>query len=142
MKILVCTRVVYSNRPLSCFLSTFGPDIRSNPDNRFIFYANSRKMIEKCVGTYGDWFDTSVDFDSDFIKIFGTMKKEEKFHAIKLFCKEHTGGDNRFNPQVLLATSGAANCGIDNNSMYCVLELRSLHLVRTWYMKRGGSVAR
>ena len=54
MKRSVCTRVVYSNRPLSCFISTFGPAIKNNPHHRFIFYANSRSMIEKCVESYGD----------------------------------------------------------------------------------------
>ena len=45
------------------------------------------------------------------------MKKEENFHAIKLFCMEHKDKDDNFNPQVLLATSGAANCGIDNDNI-------------------------
>ena len=122
MKRSVCTRVVYSNRPLSCFISTFGADIKSNPDHRFIFYANSRKMIEKCAETYGAWLDKSLDFQSDFLKIVGTMKKEEKFHAMKLFCIEHKNDKDSFNPQVLLATSGAANCGIDNKNIYCVFH--------------------
>ena len=50
------------------------------------------------------------------------MKKEEKFHSMKLFCKDRHVGDKGFNPQVLFATSGAANCGIDNHSIYCVFR--------------------
>ena len=54
------------------------------------------------------------------------MKKEEKFHAMKLFCAERKKyGDYdeyEFNPQMLFATSGAANCGIDNSNIYCVFR--------------------
>ena len=50
------------------------------------------------------------------------MKKEEKFHAMKLFCIEHKDEDGSFNPQVLLAISGAANCVIDNDNIYCVFR--------------------
>ena len=122
MKKTVCTRVVYSNRPLGCFISTFGKAIKSNPGHRFIFYANTKTLIEKCAETYGDWLDKTLDIKSDFLKIIGTMKKEEKFHAMKLFCMEHNDDDDAFNPQVLLATSGAANCGIDNDNIYCVFR--------------------
>ena len=84
----VCTRVVYSNRQLSYFLSTFGTPISTNPDHRFVFYANSRDIIDKCVETYGGWIDKSLTLQSDYLKIVGTMKKEENFHSMKLFCKD------------------------------------------------------
>ena len=113
----MCTRVVYSNQPLTCFLSTFGNAIKSKPGHHFIFYTNSRIVIEKCTEIYGDWLDKTVDLQSDFLKIVGTMKKEEKFHAMNLFCMEHTEEDDTFNPHVLLATSGAVNCGIDNQNI-------------------------
>ena len=50
------------------------------------------------------------------------MKKEEKFHAMKLLFMEDKDEDNRFNLHVLLATSGAANCGIDNDNIFCVFR--------------------
>ena len=50
------------------------------------------------------------------------MKKEEKFHAMKLFFSEQKINDDSFNPQVLFATSGAANCGIGNKNIYCVFR--------------------
>ena len=126
MKRSVCTRVVYSNRPLCYFLSNFGAAIHSNPDHRFVFYANSREMIERCAETYGGWLDKSLSLlPSDYLKIVGTMKKEEKFHSMKLFCRDKKigeEGEEVFNPQVLFATSGAANCGIDNENIYCVFR--------------------
>ena len=51
------------------------------------------------------------------------MKKEEKCHAMKLFCKSSTGISDAFNPQVLFATSGAANCGIYNENIYSVFRV-------------------
>ena len=126
MKTSVFTRVVYSNRPLTQFLSSFGTSIGSNPNHRYVFYANSRVLIEKTADKYGDWLDKTTSFQSDYLKIVGTMKKEEKFHAMKLFCaqQERAQKDDEmeFNPQVLFATSGAANCGIDNSNIYCVFR--------------------
>ena len=40
---------------------------------------------------------------------------------MQLFCKEHRVEDV-FNPQVLFATSGAANCGINNPNIYSVFR--------------------
>ena len=53
------------------------------------------------------------------------MKKEEKFHAMKLFCSEQQAGGElanaeSFNPQGFFATSGAANCGIDKSYLLCI----------------------
>ena len=127
MKRSIYTKVVYSNRPLMSFLSSVGPTIGNNPDHRFVFYANSRSLIEKSADKYGEWLDKLTTFQSDYLKIVGTMKKEEKFYAMKLFCSKRPTGcdlvrDEIFNPQVLFATSGAANCGIDNENIYCVFR--------------------
>ena len=52
------------------------------------------------------------------------MKKEEKFHSMKIFCTprstEPKTEAGSFNPQVLFATYGAANCGIDNSKIHGV----------------------
>ena len=53
------------------------------------------------------------------------MKKEGKKYSMKLFCKDRNiseYGEDIFNPQVLFTISGAANCGIDNDSIYCVFR--------------------
>ena len=66
------------------------------------------------------------------------MKKEEKFHVTLLFCaakviddevmegevvkrRNTEDADKLFNPQVIFATSGAANTGIGNLDIYGVL---------------------
>ena len=52
------------------------------------------------------------------------MKKEEKFHSMKIFCTststEPKTEAGSFNPQVLFASSGAANCGIYNSNIHGV----------------------
>lgn len=92
-----------------------------------MFYTNSRSLIEKNADEYGKWLDKSTAFYSDCLKIVGTIKKEEKFHAIKLFCsKQQTNSDlasdEIFNLQLLFATSGAANCGVDNENIYSMFR--------------------
>ena len=64
------------------------------------------------------------------------MKKEEKFHAMKLFCRDrqmHKDAEDLFNRQVLFATSGAANYGIDSNNIYCV---KCIHPVKIWFRRK------
>ena len=84
--------------------------------------------------------DKTLDFQSDFSKIVGTMKKEEKFHAMKLFCAQQkiAGKDNEleFNPQVLFATFGAKNLGIDNSNIYCVFRGKYRRCAKTWCKMR------
>lgn len=50
------------------------------------------------------------------------MNKEEKFHVMKLCCKTRANSTAAFNPHVLFATSGAANCGVDNEIIYGVFR--------------------
>lgn len=122
MKQSIFTKIVYTTRPLSRFVSTIGNMVLSNLSHRFDFYANSRSFIDKSAEKYGEWHDKSENLSSDYLKIVGTMKKEENFHAMKLFCKSSIGVSDAFNPQVLFATSGAANCGIDNENIYSVFR--------------------
>ena len=66
--------------------------------------------------------DKSLNLQLDYLLIFVTMKKEGKFHAMKLFCSERKFGDDCFKPQAFFATSGAASCGIDNENIYGVFR--------------------
>ena len=79
-------------------------------------------MIDKCVEKYGEWLDKLINLQPDHLNIIGTMKKEEKFHVMKLFCSEQKVDDDSFNSQVLFAASDAANCRIDNKHIYCVFR--------------------
>ena len=121
MKNTIFTRVVYNNQPLSYFVNNYGPRLGADPSRRLVFNSNSRLLVENSAEKYGEWLDKSPNQSSDYLKIVGTMEKEEKFHAMKLFCKEYNVDDG-FNPQVMFATSGAANCGIDNPNIYSVFR--------------------
>ena len=71
----------------------------------------------------GKWLDRLDNVSSDYLKITGTVKRQQKFHVMKLFCGVRKIRPDVFNCQVLFATSGAANCGIDNNQIYGVFGL-------------------
>ena len=47
------------------------------------------------------------------------MKKEEKFHLMKIL---RASGNEKINSQVLFAISGTANCGIYNGKICCVFR--------------------
>ena len=66
--------------------------------------------------------DKSKNITLDYFKIVGTMKKEEKFRTMKLFCKSRTNSTIPFNPQVFFSTSDKANYGIDNEKLYGVFR--------------------
>lgn len=121
----VCTGAIYSNQPLSYFLSTFGVAISSNSGHRFMFYANSRDMIERYGEMYGGCLEKSNTLPSDYLKILGTMKKRGNSIWKILFCKDRKmgeDGEDMLNPLVLFVTSGAAKFGIDNDTIYCIFR--------------------
>ena len=87
---------------------------------------------------YGNWLDSHT-FHSDFLKLVGPMKKEEKFHITKLFCEEKLTECNKqkFSPQVLFATSGAANAGIDNPQVHGVFRSEAPPSIVDCLQERG-----
>ena len=130
--------VIYSTRPLHSFQSTVSPYLRNNRQQSFVFNANSKVLIDRCCVKYGNWLDSQT-FHSDFLKLVGPMKKEEKFHITKLFCGEKLTESNeqKFNPQVLFATSGAANAGIDNPQVHGVFRSEAPPLIVDCLQERG-----
>jgi len=134
MNISVMTKVIYSTRPLHSFQSMIRPLLLKDSQKSFVFYANSKALIDRCSVNFSNWLDTQP-FHSDYLKLIGPMKKEEKFHITKLLCahkKEipaRTEGYDpstyTFNPQSLFATSGAANTGIDNPQVHGVFRVET-----------------
>ena len=72
------------------FISYIDPILSINKVKCFMCYDNSRAMIDRVADKYGDWLDRSKNH-SDYLKLAGTMKKEEKFHVTQLFCSAATG---------------------------------------------------
>lgn len=105
------------------FAKTIEPSLKESRVKCFIGYANTRVLIEGCLEKHGGWLDNN-GLKSDAISATGALRKEQKFYHMKLFSKEKSSAtiddetsdeERSFNPQVLLATSGAANAGADNS---------------------------
>ena len=71
----IYTRVMYTNRVLQVFTSQVDPILSVSKVKSFIFYANTRAMIDRVSEKYGDWLDRSTH-QSDYLKLTGTMKKK------------------------------------------------------------------
>ena len=120
--------VVHTTQSFHKFTKTIEPSLKESRVKCFIGYANTRVFIEGCLEKYGGWLDKN-GLKSDVISITGALRKEQKFYHMKLFSKEKSSAtiddetsdeERSFNPQVLLATSGAANAGIDNSEAHGV----------------------
>jgi len=121
--------VLYTNQPSSQFVKTIGETLKTDRKKSFIGYGNIKTLVDNISEKYGNWLDTT-GYRSDYVTVTGSLKKEQKFHYTKLFCSERNVArvveadecDRPFNPQVMLATSGAANAGIDNKDVHGVFR--------------------
>jgi hypothetical protein len=74
-----------------------------------------------------DWID-AAGFKADVMKIVGTLMRKHKFYHIRAFTKSNEGNvyvltscpkeNIPLNPQILIATSGTANTGIEDPEVY------------------------
>jgi hypothetical protein len=79
--------------------------------------------------------------------MIGALMREHKFHHILVFTRlnvdhfdklEIKREENRpFNPQILIATSGAANAGIDDPEVYCVARVDFLSSILDVEQEKG-----
>ena len=122
--------VAYTNQPSAQFVKKIGDTLKNDRKTCFIGYGNIKTLINSISEKYGNWLDTT-GYRSDYVTVTGSLKKEQKFHYTKLFCSEKNiarieeaedDGDRPFNPQVMLATAGAANAGIDNKNVHGVFR--------------------
>jgi superfamily II DNA helicase RecQ len=125
----VCLRVAYSTYPLSSFKKLVGPALETSRLRKYIWYANNRYTIQRHTKMLGSWINQQ-GFKSDVASITGAQMKEQKFHHINLFAATNlpnlplleTSKDitQPFNPQILTATSGAANAGLNSEDVFGV----------------------
>jgi hypothetical protein len=129
----VFLEVQYSSQPLAVFKSKVGPLLESSTVDKFILYSNNRTTVDRQVPKLADWIDTTGKFKADLLKIVGSLLREQKFYHTRVFttsnypnkevleeCREE---DRPFNPQILVATSGAANAGLDDSEVHGVARL-------------------
>ncbi len=125
----VCVRVSYTSYPLTSFKKLVGPALQGSRLQKFISYANNCVTIEQHTETLGTWID-SQGFQSEIVYVTGAQMKEQKFHHTNIFAATNlpnlallaTSDEaaRPFNPQMLTATSGAANAGLDSPDVYGV----------------------
>ena len=124
--------VAYSIQAMSLFKKRVGPLLKETTTDKFIIYTNTRATVERITPKVTNWIDLE-GYKADVLKIIGTLLREQKFYHIRVFSKsnhdnvsvlkECREGARPFNPQILTATSGAANAGIDNPDVVGVTRL-------------------
>ena len=122
----------YTTKSLGCFKSKVGPLLKVSTIPKFIMYSNTRASVNRVYPKLGDWID-SKGYKADMLMIIGTLLREQKFYHIRTFNSSNTAHasllesslehSRPFNPQVLVATSGAANAGIDDPEVFGVTRM-------------------
>ena len=113
--------VSYTDRSFAAIKKDLLPRLASYPlDSKFIFYSNRRTKIEAMEAKLADLLDSKEEYSKlDIVCLVGTLTKEQKAHYINVFVN----GSPAFRPRFLLATSGAANAGIDCDAVYGVYRI-------------------
>jgi superfamily II DNA helicase RecQ len=124
--------VQYSISPLSVFKKKVEPRLKVSTKEKYIIYSNTRACIDRITPKLTDWIDAE-GHKADVLKVVGTLMREQKFYHIKVFTRSNESNvdvlttcreDARpFNPQILTATSGAANAGIDDPDVFGVCRM-------------------
>jgi hypothetical protein len=73
-------------------------------------------------------------YEVDIVCLVGTLTKEQKAHHIRTFVQ---GSSDSFNPQLLVATSGAANAGLDDPNVCGVFRLDFPASIVDWAQEKG-----
>jgi hypothetical protein len=120
-------RVSYTSYPLISFKKLVGLALQGSRLQKFLWYANNCVTIKRHTETLGTWID-SQGFQSNILSVTGAQMKEQKFHHTNIFAATNlpnlallaTSDEaaRPFNPQMLTATSGAANAGLDSPDVY------------------------
>jgi superfamily II DNA helicase RecQ len=121
--------VVYTTNPIPTFQKRVFSILKTCHVSKFIVYTNTRRAVKRETPKLAAWIDKH-GLKSDLLMIIGTLQREQKFYHIRKFtqsnapnasildsCSEET---RPFNPQILTATSGAANAGIDDPEVFGV----------------------
>jgi hypothetical protein len=136
----VMFEVAYTSQPLAFFKKRVAPTLKATSLKKFIVYSNTRANVDRSLPKILEWIDLE-GFKADVLKIVGTLHREQKFYHIRVFTKSNADNvdvflagiederplcreDERpFNPQILVATSGAANAGLDDPEVHGVTRM-------------------
>ena len=91
--------------------------------NKCIVYTETRMKGSLFADRFGDYLDSTSGLDTNDILILqGTLAKEQKTKIIELFIEQEYD-DGKKTPNILFATSGVGNAGIDSPAVRCVYHL-------------------
>ncbi len=115
--------VVYSSTPITKFKDRIIGVLQEDRQKKFIWYTNNLYTLEQNIKNMLLAFDSNPNIMADLVPLSGDFVKEQKMWHILQFCKDNESNeptletcaeaDRPFNPQLLMATSGSANAGID-----------------------------
>jgi hypothetical protein len=125
--------VQYSTQALHVFKKRTQSLLKHSSAEKYIVYSNNRATVDRVSNKLCEWIDAH-GFKADLLKIVGTLLREQKFYHIRVFCRSLcdnidvfeagcSEAKRPFNPQLLVATSGAANAGIDDSEVHGVCRL-------------------
>ena len=126
--------VQYLTQALHVFKKRTHGLFKHSSSEKYILYSNTRATVDHVSPKLCKWIDAN-GFKANLLRIVGTLLCEQNFYHICVFCRSL--GNNReifdggcredkrpFNPQILVATSGAANAGIDDPEVFGVCRLK------------------
>jgi len=95
-------------------------------------HASARSISEKLA----EYLDTTIDLHKiDIITLVGTMTKEEKGFYTNLFLSEKEV--SRYNAQIMCATSGAGNAGLDSTAIGSIFRLEMPESMSDFFQEKG-----
>ncbi len=115
--------VAYSSAPISKFKALVIPILETDRKKKFVWYTNNLYSLEQNMKNILLEFDGNPNVKADMVPLSGDLVKEQKMWHILVFCRDNSPNlvrlesssdkDRPFNAQLLMATSGSANAGID-----------------------------
>jgi superfamily II DNA helicase RecQ len=127
-------QLFYTSKAYTLFKTPLSALLRK-PNRKYVVYANRRLTVESFSKNYSLALDEDDSlYKVDIICLVGTLTKEQKAHHIRTFVQ---GSSDSFNPRLLVATSGAANAGLDNPNVCGVFRLDFPASIVDWYQEKG-----
>ncbi len=117
--------IKYTSQHFATLKKIIKPFLLPDPTlpNKCIVYTETRKKGTIMSERFSNFLDSDDDLNSiDSMVLQGDLAKEQKTKIIELFVNpEYDGGKKT--PDVLFATSGVGNAGIDSPDVRCVFRL-------------------
>jgi hypothetical protein len=122
----VMVEVCWKERVIRDFKDLAGDILDTTEFTKIIVYTNSKAQSNELASKIRAHLN-DTGLPGDVIHVDGDLFKEQKFHNIKIFLHHGTIDNptnplNPLDPRILVATSGAANAGIDSADVYLVLR--------------------